>query len=205
MALQLDFRTYKPRNCYFIPRGFRSKPFLNFLLKGVSQQRKFYNWILSRGRDFRRQKWSAECWAGQLGLQSLVKQERVNGKRTHLSTPCNAVLLRSLVFFTITYGIFFLLYSLQVTLSITALNVCYSMSMICSDYRSFLFCISSKQDVRNLSLEDIFHFLLCTFACYEIFGRKSECYHIRGGICIWCCLEEYSIHLLPELKISWHI
>lgn len=105
-------------------------------------------------------------------------------KNTPLHTLQCCVLLRSLGFFTTTYGIFFLLYSLQVTLSITALNVCYSMSMKHSDYISFLFCISSKKDVRNLSLEDIFHFLLCTFACYEIFGRKSECYHIRACICI---------------------
>lgn len=126
-------------------------------------------------------------------------------KRTHLSTHFNAVFSwGAWVFFPITYRIFFLLYSLQVTLSITPLNICYIVSMECSDYRFFFFCISNKKDVRNLSLEDIFHFLLCTFACYEIFGRKSECYHIRGCLCIWCCLE-YRIHLLPELKISWHI
>lgn len=66
------------------------------------------------------------------------------------------VLMRNLGFFTITYGIFSLLHSLQVTLSITALNVSYIMNTKCSDYRSFLFCISSKKDVRNLSLEIFF-------------------------------------------------
>lgn len=66
------------------------------------------------------------------------------------------VLMRSLGFFKITYGIFSLLHSPQVTLSITASNVCYIMSMKCSDYRSFLLCISNKKDVRNLSLEIFF-------------------------------------------------
>lgn len=122
-------------------------------------------------------------WTTRAPEPSEVKESKWE-KKTPLHIFQCYVLRRSLGFFTVTGGIFFFPYSLQVTLSITALNLCYSTSMKCSDYRSFLFCISSKKDVRNLSLEDIFHFLLCTFACYEIFGRKSERSHIRGCICI---------------------
>lgn len=205
MAFQLDFRTYEPRNSYCIPGGFKSKPFLNSLLKGVSQNRKFCNWILSWRIHFRRQKWSAECWAGQLGLQSLVKQKRENGKITNLSTPFNAMFsLRIWDFHNNRLDLFSSSFPTSY-LKHHCLKCLLHYEHEMPDCRSFLFCISSKKDVRNLSLEDIFHFLLCTFACYEIFGRKSERYHIRGCICIWCCLGEYSIHLLPELKISWHI
>lgn len=73
-------------------------------------------------------------WTTQAPEPCEAKESKWKKNKPLYTFQC-CILMRSLGFLTITYGIFLLLHSLQVTLSITALNACYIRSMKCSDYR----------------------------------------------------------------------
>lgn len=117
-----------------------AKTFLKFPFKGsISAQDLSIQWqkilsLNSQPKDTL-QEAKLECWMlGWTTWAPELCEAKESGKRTHLSTPFNAVFSWGVwVFIPMTYGIFFLLHSLQVTLSITALNVCYIMSKQCSD------------------------------------------------------------------------